>query len=886
MIGEKGGCDRRRARWRAPLFMLAWFAGAAALASCSRDSARYRNAHLSPAARAQDLLRRMTPEEKFWQLFAVPDDTTLALDRFSHGVYGLQVRPGPHGGARDVAARINALQRYLVTQTRLGIPMIPFEEGLRGLAQGGATVFPQAIGLAATWDTALVAAVATATAQEARVRGIRQVLSPVLNIATDVRWGRVEETYGEDPWLVSRLGVALVSAFERAGVVTTPKHFVANVGDGGRDSYPIDASERALEELHFPPFRAAIAAGGARSVMAAYNSVNGSPASANRWLLTDKLRKDWGFAGVVISDAGGTGGANVLHMTAPDYPSSAVRAFEAGLDVILQTSVDHAPLFWPAFRDRRIPGPVIDSAVARVLRLKFALGLFDAPYVNEDSAAVPATMARHRALAREAATASLVLLENGGGVIPLDPATRTVAVVGVDAVEARAGGYAGPGIDPVSIRDGIVSRLGPSATVRYAPGPGRGTPEFVPVSPAALVGGARGTYYASPSLSGTPALTRVDRAIDFSWPFGGPDSSLAYGWYSVRWDATLKLPAEGPFRLGVDANGRFRLFVDDTLRIDRWDVRTTATEFVTLRGSRAGTHRIRLEYAQTSGAGRVRLVSDAGTATDWEGDIARAVAEVRRSDVAVVVAGIEEGEFRDRASLRLPGHQEALIEAIAATGRPTVVVLVAGSAVTMGRWRDRVGAVVQAWYPGDAGGDAVAAVLFGDSPPRGRLPFTMPMAEGQLPLTYYHKPTGRGDDYADLTGRPLFPFGHGLSTTRFAWEAMSVEPATIVAGDSVVVRVRLRNEGARPGVAVVQLYLRDEIASVVRPVLSLVGTANAELAVGEEREVSMTIDPDAFSLLDEQLQRTAEPGRFILLAGASSDDLRLRETITLRASAR
>ncbi len=218
---------------------------------------------------------------------------------------------------------------------------------------------------------------------------------------------------------------------------------------------------------------------------------------------------------------------------------------------------------------------------------------------------------------------------------------------------------------------------------------------------------------------------------------------------------------------------------------------------------------------------------DVGTARDWQGDIARAVAEARRSDVAVIVAGIEEGEFRDRASLRLPGHQEALIDAVAATGRPVVVILVAGSAVTMPEWGSRVGAVLQAWYPGDAGGDAVAAILFGDEPPRGRLPFTVPIAEGQLPLTYFHKPTGRGDDYVDLTGRPLFPFGHGLSTTRFAWRAMSVEPASIAAGDSVVVHVTLRNEGARPGTAVVQLYLRDEIASVARPVLALVGTAQA-----------------------------------------------------------
>ncbi len=850
---------------------------------CGSDSARYRNPRLSAPVRAQDLLRRMTPEEKFWQLFAIPDDTTLPLDRLVHGVYGLQVRPGAGGGGREVAARINTLQRYLMTKTRLGIPMIPFEEGLRGLAQGGATVFPQAIGLAATWDTSIIAAVAAATAEEARARGIRQVLSPVLNIATDVRWGRVEETYGEDPWLVSAMGVAFVQAFERAGVVTTPKHFVANVGEGGRDSYPIDASVRALEEVHFPPFRTAIAAGGARSVMASYNSVDGSPASANRWLLTDKLRKEWGFEGIVMSDAGGTGGANVLHMTSPDYPTSAEHALDAGLDVILQTSADHAQLFWPAFRDGRIPRPVIDSAVARVLRLKFALGLFENPYVNEDSAADPAMMARHRVLARDAAAASLVLLQNDVGLLPLDPATHSVAVIGVDAVEARAGGYSGPGNATVTIRDGIAARLGPSATVRYAPGPGRGAPEFVPVPASAFVGGVNGTYFSSPTLEGSAALTRTDRTIDFSWPFGGPDTSLAYGWYSVRWEATLQPPADRMIRLGVEANGAFRLFVDDTLRLDRWDARTVTTQFVSLRASRIRQRRVRLEYAQSSGAGRVRLVWDVGTTRDWRGDIARAVAEVRRSDVAVVVAGIEEGEFRDRASLRLPGHQEALIDAIAATGRPVVVVLAAGSAVTMGDWRDRVGGVVQAWYPGDAGGEAVAAVLFGDEPPRGRLPFTVPLAEGQLPLTYFHKPTGRGDDYVDLTGRPLFPFGHGLSTTRFAWRDMHLTADTIVAGDSVVARVTLRNEGARPGVAVVQLYLRDEIASVVRPVLSLVGTAHAALGVGEERTIEVPLSPDAFSLLDQQLQRTIEPGRFILFAGASSDDLRLRRVLTVRA---
>ncbi len=434
--------------------ILACLTGTLALVGCAPREVAYRNAALSPDARAADLLARMTTEEKFWQLFAIPDDTTLDLRALEHGVYGLQVRPGPIGGAREVAERINALQRFFVTRTRLGIPMIPWEEGLHGLAQGGATVFPQAIALAATWDSSLVARVAAATAREARARGIRQLLSPVLNIATDVRWGRTEETYGEDPRLASQLGVAFVHAVESAGVVTTPKHFIANVGEGGRDSYPIDFDRRWLEELHFPPFRDAIAAGGSRSVMAAYNSVDGAPASASRALLAGTLRGDWRFDGVIMSDAGGVGGANVLHMTAPDYPTSAERALDAGLDVILQTSASHAALFRPAFEPGRIAPEVIDRAVLRVLRLKFQLGLFEQPYVTFDSTADAAMRGEHRALAAEAARASFVLLHNDGGVLPLQ-APRRVALIGVDADEARLGGYAVPGNHPFSIRAGL-----------------------------------------------------------------------------------------------------------------------------------------------------------------------------------------------------------------------------------------------------------------------------------------------------------------------------------------------------------------------------------------------------------------------------------------------
>ena len=412
-----------------------------------RTSAAYKDSTLAIDARVHDLLGRMTLEEKFWQLWMVPGDLDSGTTVYEHGVFGLQVRertePGrtndPGAAARRMAEKLNSIQRFFVDRTRLGIPIIPFEEAVHGLYGTGTTMFPAAIGLAATWDTALMGAVASAIAAEARTRGVRQVLSPVINIANDVRWGRVEETYGEDPWLSSAMAIAFVRPFERMGVVTTPKHFVANVGEGGRDSYPIDFDERLLDEEYFPPFKAAIQEGGARSVMASYNSVNGLPATANEWLLTKVLRDDWKFRGVVIGDQAATGGAQVLHFTSPDNLVSTKQAIEAGLDVIFQSSVQQYRQFWPAFERGMIAPRAIDRAVSRVLRLKFELGLFEHPYVDADAAASNGGSPEHRALALESARASITLLKNEGGTLPLRKSLASLAVIGTDAERSAAG---------------------------------------------------------------------------------------------------------------------------------------------------------------------------------------------------------------------------------------------------------------------------------------------------------------------------------------------------------------------------------------------------------------------------------------------------------------
>ncbi len=856
--------------------------------------APYRDARLPVADRVRDLLGRMTLEEKFWQLYMTPGDVSDSTRDYAHGVFGLQIpvvtlRGAPADIARADAQHIDSIQRFFVARTRLGIPIVPFDEAVHGLVRRGATVFPQAIALAATWDSSLVGHVAAAIAAETATRGIHQVLSPVLNLARDVRWGRVEETYGEDPLLAATMGRAFIAPFEARGVAATPKHFVANVGEGGRDSYPIEWDERELEETYFPPFATAIADAHAHSIMTAYNSVNGSPATQNRWLLSEVLKRRWGFPGFVISDAAATGGATVLHMTEPDTPTAARDAYDAGLDVVFQSSYEQYRPYWDAVRRGLVPDSVVDRAVARVLRAKFELGLFDHPYADPDSAARMAADATHMALALEAARESIVLLKNAGPVLPIRPGSA-IAVIGPDAVEARLGGYSAPGERRISILDGLRAAAGARGRVRYAAGPGRATIEYLPVPAGALAHdsagvrrpGVRAAYYDNITLAGAAQLERIDPRIDFAWTLDGPAPGIARDWYAVRWTGRLAVPAGGVRHIGVVGSDGFRLYLDGRLVLDDWEKRSAGARLAAVTLESGQSYELRLEFFETTGNGRVRLVWDAGVSDDWRGAIGRATRLARASDVAVIVAGIEEGEFRDRASLRLPGHQDELIRAVAATGRPCVVVLVGGSAITMSAWLDRVGAVLDVWYPGEAGGRAVAEVLLGASNPGGRLPITFPVSEGQLPLVYDHKPTGRGDDYVDLTGLALFPFGYGLSYTSFAYSDLTIEPAEILPTGHATVRCRVKNSGSRAGDEVVQLYVRDELASVTRPVLQLAGFQRLRLAPGEEKEVSFVLGPEALRLLDRDLKWVVEPGAFRVLVGASSRDLRLRGTLTVR----
>ncbi|HJQ85455.1 MAG TPA: glycoside hydrolase family 3 N-terminal domain-containing protein, partial [Candidatus Binatia bacterium] len=745
--------------------------------------------------RLTDLLGRMTLEEKVAQLGGVWVTDLVANDRFDeeaarrrlrHGT-GHVTRIGASTGLepRANAELANAIQRVLVEETRLGIPAVIHEESAGGFCARGATQFPQAIGLASTWDPALVGRVADTIRRQMLAVGARHTLAPVLDVARDPRWGRVEETYGEDPYLCGVLGSAYVRGLQTddlgRGVVCTGKHFLGyGLSEGGMNHAPVHLGPRELREVFAEPFAAAIRDAGLASVMNAYNSVDGLPCAGARAILTELLRDELGFDGVVVADYFAIGLLRLAHRTAADKAAAARQALEAGLDVELPALDCYAEL--PALvRDGLVDEALVDRSVRRVLAQKLRLALFERPYVDAGAAPAVFDTAADRALAREAAARSICLLTNDR-VLPLRPEVRRIAVVGPTADDPRLlqGDYHYPAHLEIVYAgaDGDRSLL-PTAGGAFAPGP-----HFVPhVTPLAGIRAA------------APAATAI---------------AHARGCDVVDPDPSGIAPA-------VEAAGG-------------------ADVVIVCVGGRSG-----LTKACTV------------------------------------------GEARDATDLGLTGVQHTLVERVVATGTPTVVVLIGGRVFALPWIAAHAAALVQAWLPGEEGGNALADVLFGRAEPAGRLPVSMPRAVGQVPL--HHRPRAGGGrsafhgDYVDSPTTPLFAFGHGLSYTTFAWDDLTLSAGTT--RDPLDVGLTVHNTGARPGEEVVQLYVRDDVASVARPERELVGFARLSLAPGERRRVHFRVHPSRLAFYDPAMRFVVEPGTFRVLVGASSADVRLQGTATI-----
>ncbi|MCG7207421.1 glycoside hydrolase family 3 N-terminal domain-containing protein [Streptomyces arenae] len=673
----------------------------------------------------------------------------------------------PSEGAR----RLAAMQRELMDNTRLGIPAIAHEECLTGFTSYRATVFPTALAWAATFSPGLVERMAHAIGSSMRRVGVHQGLSPVLDVVRDYRWGRVEETLGEDPYLVATTGSAYVRGLESAGIIATLKHFAGySASKGARNHAPVSMGPREFADVILPPFETAIRDGGARSVMNSYADVDGVPAGADPSLLTRLLREDWGFEGTVVSDYWSIAFLRTMHRIAATDGEAGARALEAGIDVELPDTLAYGEPLAELVRSGTVSEDLVDRAVRRVLRQKADLGLLDADFAPEVDTEEPIDFdpPSHRAIARELAEQSIVLLSNRDGLLPLASSTTSIALVGPCADDPNAffGCYSFP-----------------NHVLPHHPGYDNGIE----------------------TLSLLKAVTIELPATRITYEQGCPVKDID--------------------RSGFDA----------------------------------------------------------------------AVEQARRADVCVAVVGDRAGLFGrgtsgegcDAEDLSLPGVQDELVEALLATGTPVVLLVVSGRPYALGAYADRAAAVVQAFFPGEEGGTALAGMLSGRVTPSGKLPLQVPRNGGGQPSTYLHAPLGgNSEGVSNLDPTPAYPFGHGLSYTEFAYTGLSLSSSEIPTDGEVEISCLVRNTGDLPGAEVVQLYTADPVALLPRPILQLNGFARVYLAAGEEQRVTFRLHTDLLAYTGPDLRRIVEPGEITVMIGASSTDVRLRDTLRLTGALR
>ncbi|NJD03797.1 MAG: aminotransferase class V-fold PLP-dependent enzyme [Ruminiclostridium sp.] len=737
------------------------------------DKQTYLELNHSIEKRVADLLNRMTLEEKLREMNMLGSVGSIIKDgvfspelaqQFFKGM-GIGAVQDPRLDPEDTAEVVNELQRFLIENTRLGIPAFIIAETLHGVMSPGMTVFPQAIALASTWDTELIKEIASVIAKEARSIGISQSLAPDLDLAREPRWGRVEETYGEDPYLCARFGVEYIKGLQGDGlvmdndhIVATIKHFAAHGSpEGGVNLSPVPVGERQLRELYLPPFKAGIAEAGALCVMPAYSEFDGIPCSSSKTLLNGILREEWGFKGYTISDYCAIDMLVYMHHTAVSYDQAAKQALEAGMDMEAPNINAFGEGLKMLVKNRQLPEELIDRAVSRILRVKISAGLFENPYIDTKKIKSTVNCDTHKKLALKAAQESIVLLKNKDNLLPLDKNIESIAVIGPNADVAQLGDYCLEKEDAVSLLQGITSRIASKTRLSFAKG--------------------CGIYELSKD--------RFDEAIEAA--------------------------------------------------------RNAKAAIIAVGGSSM------MDYGMGWG-------QDSGNIKTC-------------------------GEGFDVTDLGLPGVQQQLVEAVISTGTPTIVVLMDGRPSSIPWIAENASAVIEAWYAGEEGGNALADIIFGNVNPSGRLTVSFPKTVGQTPVYYNYKPSARGfykkpgspespgRDYVFMDTKPLFEFGFGLNYTEFEYSDLKIWPEKIGCDGKTAVSVKVRNIGKREGKEVVQLYVNDVVSSVTTPVKALKGFMKINLKPGEEKEVAFELGFEELSLLNEQMVPVIEPGEFEVIVG-------------------
>jgi len=769
--------------------------------------------------------------------------------------------------------------------SRLGIPSLRMSDGPMGVHDYGlTTAYPASIALAASWDPELVQKFGTAMGKDARARGVHFILGPGMNIYRAPMNGRNFEYFGEDPFLASRMAVAVIQGIQGQGVIATAKHFAGNNSEFARMTLSSNIDERTLREIYLPAFEASVKEAKVGAVMDAYNLVNGVYMTQNDRLNNQILKKDWGFDGILMSDWGGT--------------HDGVAAAIGGLDLEMPSpSFMNSSALLPALKDGRLSVATLDDKVRRILRKAIEFGFLDRPQTNPD---IPTYSQEGRQVALEAARGSMVLLKNSSNLLPLDEnKVKTIAVIGPNAYPAVPGGGGSAETKPfnaVSFLEGISNRLGTKAKVLYAVDTPVlddvfGSSEFV-TAPGGDKG-LKGEYFSNDQLQGSPEMVRTDQHVHFDWGEGSFAPNQPVDHFSVRWTGYFVPKESGSYTFFSSADDGVRLFLGDDNVIDDWQPHAQTVDSYARNLEAGQAYKVRFEYFEAVGS----AIAGFGV-TRSDSFIGRATKTIAaEADAVFICVGFDpktESEGVDR-TFQLPGGQDELIRQISAVNKNTIVVITAGGNVDMTQWVDRVPTILHAWYPGQEGGVALAQIVFGEHSPSGKLPISLerrwednPTFDSYYPAkgesqVQYSEGIFLGYRYFDRSQtKPLFAFGHGLSYTTFEYSQLTITPTTGNANGLVTVSFDVKNAGHREGGEVAELYVGDSHASVPRPVKELKGFAKVNLKPGESKRVTLTLDRRAFSFYDVKKSGwSSEAGEFKILVGGSSDDIQLKGAFTL-----
>lgn len=777
---------------------------------------------------------------------------------------------------------------------RLGIPSIVMSDGPLGPnAHRRSTNYSSMLNLGATFNPDLMYQVAEQLGEETRIHGRNMLLAPNINIARVPNNGRTFEAFGEDPYLMSKMVVPYVKGVQSKNVITSTKHYVANNQEWNRFIVDVKVGERALREIYLPAFKAAVQKADTWAIMAAYNSINGSFACENNYLLNDVLKDEWGFTGFVVTDWGGA------HSTIPMANS--------GVDLEMPNGKFWGDNLLKAIKDGKVSEATLDDKVRRILRVTFKAGLFDE---SVDKYGGISDMPNRRALALKTAEESIVLLKNArlpgkeNNFLPLDKnKIKSIAVIGPNGNVARMYGSGSAYLDgnySVSPLKGIADKVGENISVKFEQGiPDRAVdapmvgPEYFTTNDGKP--GIYAEYYNNKELEGEPVYTTVEKDLDFNWGWNSPKEGVVnLDKWSAKFTGKFKSPGDGWYEIGFWVDNGVRLYIDGEKVLDAW-VGANAGKFYSTRYKfeKDRTYDIRVDFYENIGTCQLQL----GLASyNVEEEIQKAVVAAKKSDVVVLALGLDptlEGESVDRVSLGLPEDQLKLADKVLEANNNTVVVLYNGTPITMDGWLEKVPAVVETFYPGQEGGNALANILFGDVNPSGKLPLTFPKKwedtpvadsyPGEKEVAYYTEGIFVGYRWYDKKNiEPLFPFGYGLSYTTFEFSDLKLSKKSMTENDTLIIKATIKNTGKIAGEEVVQLYISDKKASVEREVKSLKGFKRVSLKPNESKTVTMKIDKSALSFYDvDSKSWVVEPGEFEVLVGNSSRNILLKDTFTI-----